>query len=135
MRSIHVVAALIHRNGRVLLDRRPPRGRHGGLWEFPGGKRERGESDQQALARELMEELGVRSKIGSEVARTDYQNAGLQITLVLYAAEIEDEPKAVEVDAIDWFELDALDTLPMPPADQPLLAAVRKLVGTLPGPS
>jgi 8-oxo-dGTP diphosphatase len=128
LRSIHVVAALIWRQGRVLLDRRSPGGRHAGLWEFPGGKRERGETDQQALARELWEELGVESKIGAEVARTDHTSDGKTITLVLYRAEIAGEPEAKEVEAIDWFELDSLESLPMPPADRPLIRAVRQVV-------
>jgi 8-oxo-dGTP diphosphatase len=127
VRSIHVVAALIWRQGRVLLDRRPPGGRHAGLWEFPGGKRERGETDQQALARELWEELGVESRIGPEVARTEHTSDGASITLVLYRAEITGEPTAREVEAIEWYELDALETLPMPPADRPLIRAVRQL--------
>jgi len=127
VRSIHVVAALIRREGKVLLDRRPPGGRHAGLWEFPGGKREPGETDEQALARELFEELGVESTIGPEVARAEHDGADVQITLVLYLAEIRGVPVAVEVDAIEWFDLAALESLPMPPADRPLLEAVRRM--------
>jgi 8-oxo-dGTP diphosphatase len=127
VRSIHVVAALIQRGSKVLLDRRPLGGRHGGLWEFPGGKREPGETDQEALARELFEELGVAATIGPEVARAEHGDADVRITLVLYRAEIEGEPEAKDVEAIDWFDVDALDALAMPPADLPLVAAVRAL--------
>ena len=127
MRQIHVVAALIRRRGKVLLDRRPPGGRHAGLWEFPGGKREPGETDEQALARELFEELGVESTIGAEVARSR-NLADVDITLVLYQAEIRGEPVAKEVDAVEWFDPQALASLPMPPADKPLLEAVLRLL-------
>jgi mutator protein MutT len=124
VRTLHVVAALIRRRGKVLLDRRPPGGRHAGLWEFPGGKREPGETDEQALARELFEELGVESVVGAEVARTEHEGDGVRLTLVLYRAEISGEPSAKEVDAVEWFEPAALAALPMPPADKPLIRAV-----------
>jgi mutator protein MutT len=127
VRQIHVVAALIERRGQVLLDRRPPGGRHAGLWEFPGGKREPGETDEQALERELFEELGVASTIGPEVARSR-NLADVDITLVLYRAEIQGEPTAKEVDAVEWFDPWALASLPMPPADKPLLEAVLRLL-------
>ncbi len=129
MRSIHVVAALIVRQGKVLLDRRPPGGRHAGLWEFPGGKLEKGETEPEALARELLEELGVASRIGPEVARTEHAGEGIVITLVLYRAEIEGEPYAREVDEIAWYDLATIDNLPMPPADRPLVRAVQRLMG------
>lgn len=77
-----------------------------------------------------MEELGVSSKIGVEVARTEHTGDGITITLVLYAAEIEGEPTAREVDAIEWYEADELDALPTPPADRPLIRAVRNLVSS-----
>lgn len=128
MRSIHVVAALIRRDHLVLLDRRRPTGRHAGLWEFPGGKREPGETDEQALERELFEELGVESRIGAEVSRVLHAGDGVRLTLVLYRAEIIGEPMAKDVDAIEWFALDQLERLPMPPADRPLVAAVRALL-------
>lgn len=122
-RHLHVVAALITRGGRVLLDRRHE-GNHAGAWEFPGGKREPGESDRQALRRELWEELGVDATVGEEVARAEDGGADVDITLVLYEVRIHGEPHAVDVEAIAWFEPEALRGLTMPPADQPLLEAV-----------
>ncbi len=124
MQPIRVVAALIVREGRVLLDRRPDRGRHAGLWEFPGGKVDPGETDAEALARELREELGVEAVVGRSVGAADDG----AIALVLYAVALEGEPRSAEGQAIAWFEPSELEALPMPPADRPLIADVRVAV-------
>lgn len=125
-KRIHVVAALIEHDGHVLLDLRRESGEHGGLWEFPGGKREPGESDPDALARELLEELGVEAVVdGPAIAQVEHAGAEVDLTLVLYPVRIRGEPRALEVEAVQWFTLDALETLPMPPADRPLVKAVR----------
>lgn len=124
--SVHVVAALIERDDRILLDRR--KGGHlDGCWEFPGGKREPEESDEQALERELREELGVASRIGLEIGRVRYDYDDFELTLVLYAADIQGEPRAIGVSEIAWFERRKLRDLRMPPADVPLLDAVEHL--------
>lgn len=126
MRSIHVVAALIRQGDRILLDRRGPGGTLAGKWEFPGGKREAGETDEEALARELMEELGVASTIGPEVARVRHETPDLSMTLVLYAASIHGRPEARDVEEIGWFDVAEIDQLEMPPADRPLLEVVKR---------
>lgn len=119
-----MVAALIEDGDRVLLDRRPEGGHMAGLWEFPGGKREPGEDDRQALARELLEELGARATIGAEVARVTHAYEALEVTLVLYEARLLDAPRAAGVPEIRWFPRAALTGLPMPAADVPLVEAV-----------
>jgi mutator protein MutT len=68
---IEVVCAIVVDGDRVLLVQRPPGGRHGGLWEFPGGKVEAGETHAQALARELEEELGIAAEVGSRLAEAE----------------------------------------------------------------
>ena len=73
-----VVAAVIERDGKVLICRRRPGARHALKWEFPGGKVEPGESPRAALARELDEELGIRAAIGGEIASYPYQYPGRQ---------------------------------------------------------
>jgi len=125
-RNIHVVAALIERDGRVLLDRRRKGSHLEDRWALPGGKLEAGESDEAALVRELEEELGVKARIsGPEIARVHHAYEHFDIELVLYPVEIEDgEPRALEVAEIAWFELSRLRELPMPPADVPLIAAI-----------
>lgn len=122
--TLHVVAALIQEGDRVLLDRRHE-GPLAGHWEFPGGKVEVGETGKQALRRELFEELGVEASVGGEVARSTDVSRDVQITLVLYEAVLRGQPRAVDVEVIRWFSLDELDDLPMPPADRPLVEAIR----------
>jgi (d)CTP diphosphatase len=80
---IEVVCAVVVDADRILLVRRPPGGRHGDLWEFPGGKVEAGETHTQALARELEEELGIRADVGSRVAEAEDD----AIRLVAYRIE------------------------------------------------
>ena len=125
-RSIHVVAAYIQRDGRVLLDRRRKGSHLADTWEFPGGKREAGESDHQALIREIAEELGVAAEVsGPPVARVEHAYPEFDLTLVLYPVKIVGEPRAVDVAEIEWFDPGQLDALPMPPADRPLVDAIR----------
>ena len=100
-----VAAAVVFREGRVLLTQRPPGGDLGLLWEFPGGKIEPGESAEQALAREIREELGVRAAPGEQlgVHRHDYPN-GLRVEIVFVRCELETDrfmPGAA-VNAVRW---------------------------------
>lgn len=92
--AISVVAAVIERDGRILICRRAARDSHPLKWEFPGGKVRTGETPQAALIRELYEELGVRAEICEELARYRWQYPGAgPIELIFYRAELlEGEP-------------------------------------------
>ncbi len=82
-----VAAALRDSRGRYLLGRRPPSSMLGGLWEFPGGKVEPGETHAEALARELREELGVEARVGRRIAAVDHAYSHFSITLYVYLCE------------------------------------------------
>ncbi len=117
---MQVVAALLQgADGRVLLARRPEHKAHGGLWEFPGGKLEAGESLQQALARELMEELGIRIAVAQPWQRIDRRELCLH---VLQVRQWQGQPSGMEGQAVEWFEPAELYQLAqsggMPPADR-----------------
>lgn len=100
---VHVVAAAIQKNGRYLLGRRPSDGMLGGLWEFPGGKVESGESYEEALRRELHEELGVETRVGEHVISVDHAYTHLLVTIHLYRCEIvSGSARAIYHDAIKW---------------------------------
>jgi len=83
-----IVAGVIERNGRVLIGRRPGRGLLGGLWEFPGGKREPGETDEAALTREIHEELGLKVAVEAPIATVQHAYSHFTITLRLYGCRI-----------------------------------------------
>lgn len=99
-----VVAAVIEREGRVLIGQRKPSGRHALKWEFPGGKVEPGEAPEAALIRELGEELAIRARIGGEITRYEYQYPGrARILLIFYrVTEFEGEPRNLDFQQLQW---------------------------------
>ncbi len=125
-KQFRVVAALIRKDGKVLLTQRWP-GRHLGLtWEFPGGKVEEGEDDREALERELKEELGVTAKIGSCCFETRHGYGAREVHLLIFRCKLlEGTPRALDVKAMEWADLATLAERKFPPAD---LLFVQELV-------
>lgn len=120
-----VAAALTHGDGRILLQQRPVGKQHAGLWEFPGGKVEPGETPEQALVRELAEELTIQ--VDPAALEPLAFASAAPIVLLLYrcrrwAGTVVTSDGA----AWRWCAPDMLDELPMPPADRHLLAALRR---------
>lgn len=112
-----VVAAVIERDNRVLVAQRPVEKRHGGLWEFPGGKVEDDESDFEALQRELEEELGLRvTAVSSPVA--SLQDAGSKFLIVFVPVVVHGEPECREHAAIRWARWSELQAMPLAPTDR-----------------
>ncbi len=103
---IVVVAALIERNGKILVGQRKKNDRHGLKWEFPGGKVENGESPHAALKRELREELGIEATIGAEVIRYEYSYGGKPPIMLIFkrVREYTGEPFNYEFEQIRWIE-------------------------------
>lgn len=126
-RSIHVVAGVItDARGRILLNRRTENRDMAGLWEFPGGKREPGESSEQALARELHEELGIEAEIGDWLMDVPQLYPDKHLTLeVRHIRRWKGTPRGREGQAIAWVAPDKLSRYSMPPADLPVVAALR----------
>ena len=126
-----VAAALADREGRVLLQRRPPDRAMGGLWEFPGGKIEPDERPEAALVRELAEELGIEVDAAAlaPAAFASADNAGRHMLLLLYLCrEWRGEPRALDATKLAWVHPADMVGLPMPPADEPLIPLLEKLV-------
>lgn len=111
-----VLAAVIRRGDRYLLARRPRTKRHGGLWEFPGGKLEPGETWLDAARRELREELGVRvTRAGEPVYRRRDPASSFEIVFV--EVEIEGEARAMEHEELRWVAAAEMAGLELAPAD------------------
>jgi A/G-specific adenine glycosylase len=109
-----VTAAVIRREGRVLIARRPEGKLLGGLWEFPGGKREEGETLKACLRRELREELGVAVWVGREVGAFDHAYSHFRVTVHVFECSIRrGEPRAIESDEIRWARPRELAGYPM----------------------
>ncbi|HEY0335088.1 MAG TPA: Nudix family hydrolase [Stenotrophomonas sp.] len=127
-RSIHVVAGVIRdARGRILLTRRTESRDMPGLWEFPGGKREAGESSAQALARELHEELGIEAEVGDWLMEVPqlYPDKRLRLE-VRWIQAWHGTPRGREGQALTWVAPDQLARYSMPPADVPVVGALRQ---------
>lgn len=111
-----VVAAVVRRDGTVLLGRRPAHKRHGSMWEFPGGKVTPGESVDDAIARELREELDVAAvRVGETLFVASDAASGLRIQFI--GVEIRGTPRPIEHQELRWVEAGAVAELPLAPAD------------------
>lgn len=121
-------AALIDADGRILIAKRPPGGFLGGLWEFPGGKVEVGETPETALLRELREELSIdtwKSCLAPlTFASHSYPRFHLLMTLHV-CRKWKGQPAARAHSELKWVRARNLGKFPMPPADKPLLPILR----------
>jgi len=112
-----VIAAVVTRGTRFLACQRPSHKRHGGLWEFPGGKTEADESDFDAAARELREELGLHvASVGRELLAI--QDPGSPFLIAFLEVDIDGEPECREHEDLGWFTADELAALPLAPSDR-----------------
>ena len=126
-----VAVALVDADGRILLQQRPPGKSLAGLWEFPGGKIEPGETPEAALIRELAEELGMSVSTAC-LAPATFASAPLgdrHLLLLLFVCrKWEGTPRAIEASALTWVRPVQMHALPMPPADRPLIGLIEALV-------
>ncbi len=114
-----VTAAVLRRNGRVLITRRPAEGLLGGLWEFPGGKVRSGESLATSLRRELLEELGIGVRVGNRLATVQHTFTHFRITLHAFECELRcGAPRALQAAALKWVYPSQLGRYTMGKADR-----------------
>jgi 8-oxo-dGTP diphosphatase len=124
-----IVAAVIVVDGRVLACERSAPPEVAGRWEFPGGKVEPGETDEQALARECAEELGVRVEVGDRVGRDVPLAHGRAVLRVFAVTLLDGEvPRALEHASMRWLGVDEFGSVPWLPADAPIVAELPGLL-------
>ncbi len=127
-RIIDVVAALIWDGERFMACQRPAHKTRGLLWEFVGGKVERGETKAEALVRECREELDVKVVVGDVFTELVHEYPDMTIRLTLFNASIaEGEPKLLEHNDIKWITPTEIDTLEFCPADTEILKMIKEL--------
>ena len=127
-----VCVALIDGGGRVLLQKRRADSRHGGLWEFPGGKIEPGELGKSALVREIAEELGIAVALGDlqpQGESAELPDGDSPLVLILYSCtRWRGEPRCLDGEAIGWFSPGEAAMLAVPPLDRPFVERLPAIV-------
>ena len=120
LKTIRVAAAVICNEGKYLLGKRPEHKSQGGFWEFPGGKIEQDETAQEALARELVEELDARNvTVGSLVGASNYNYGAFIVHIEAYWVTCDlASLRNLEHEEINWFAPTAFDQITLAPADQ-----------------
>jgi 8-oxo-dGTP diphosphatase len=128
-----VAAVVVNRQGEVLIAQRPPGKWQAGRWEFPGGKLEAGENEEQAVKRELAEELGIRVDVAQRVTecRHDYGDRCVDMGLWLVLRH-DGEPKGLDGQALKWVTPAQLRLEDLLEADRPLLGALEAALGVGP---
>lgn len=122
--GVQVLAAVIQRQGRYLVCLRPRNKRHGGLWEFPGGKLEDGETLRDAARRELKEELGVElAAFGEQVF--SQRDADSPFLIHFVSLDVLGHPQPLEHEALRWVTVDELLQLPLAPSDHVFAESLR----------
>lgn len=126
-KHIDVVGAVIVRDGTILSAQRSPLMSLPGMWEFPGGKIEAGETAEQALRREMEEELLCKIEVGAHIETTSHEyDFGIVTLTTFYATLVANEPQVLEHSAIKWIPATELDTVAWAAADIP---TVRRVMG------
>jgi len=121
------VAVIWNGAGQILIDRRKPEGLLGGMWEFPGGKVELGETIPDCIQREIQEELGIEIEVGDRLIVVDHTYSHFHVTLnVHHCQHLSGEPQAIECDEIRWVELADLDNYPFPKANLQIIEALKR---------
>ena len=126
MKNIRVSAAVIHRDGKIFATQRGY-GEYKGKWEFPGGKREGGESGEEAMYREIREETDSKVEIEKLICTTDFDYPTFHLTMDVYLASlVEGKLTLLEHEDAKWVSLDSIDNLDWLPADWSVIDEIKK---------
>ncbi len=120
-----ICVGVVRKAGRILIDRRNDDGLLGGLWEFPGGKRRRGESRQACVRREVLEELGVRVRVGAPVATVRHAYSHFRVTIHAFECDwVSGRPRAIACAAWRWARPQDLGRYAFPAANRRIISAL-----------
>lgn len=121
------VAVIWNDQKQILIDRRRPEGILGGLWEFPGGKIEPGETIEDCIKREICEEIGIAIEVGEHLITIDYTYTHLRVTLTVHhCRHLTGIPQPLECDEIRWVTLDEIDQFTFPKANEQIIDVLRQ---------
>jgi mutator protein MutT len=124
---VRVTAAVIERDGKILITRRKKGGPFGQLWEFPGGKVEPGESCEECLKRELREELGIEARVGPYLCSSKHDYGHLKVELLAYRIEnYSGTMRLTDHDEARWVTPEELHRFEFPEADRPILEKLQE---------
>lgn len=120
------VAVIWNEQQQILIDRRRPEGTMGGLWEFPGGKVEPGETVEECIQREIYEELGINIEVKECLITIDHTYTHLRVTLTVHHCRLlQGIPQPLECDEVRWVSLDELEKFTFPEANAQIIAALK----------
>lgn len=120
------VAVIINDQGQFLIDRRPSEGLLGGLWEFPGGKIEAGETAEACIVREVQEEIGIAIKVTRPLITLDHAYTHFKVTLHVYICQyVAGDPQAIACEEVRWVTLAEMVQYPFPKANSKIIAALQ----------
>lgn len=127
-KKIEVSAAVIYRNGKTYIQQRPQKGLMGGLWEFPGGKIEKGESPEDCLKREIAEELGVQIKINEKIMTIKHSYTQFRVTLHVFNCTLKSgRIRATSCDQWKWVSPKNINKYPFPAANVKILNHLKNI--------
>ena len=137
MKPLHVaVGVILDAQCRILITRRAAHSHQGGLWEFPGGKIETGESLVQALSRELLEELGIVITVAEPLLQIPHDYSDKSVLLdVCVVRGFSGQAQGLEGQPLRWVSAEELSSYPFPDANGPIVQAVTELLNSSPQPS
>jgi 8-oxo-dGTP diphosphatase len=120
------VAVIWSPSGQIIIDKRKAGGSMGGLWEFPGGKIEAGETVAECIVREIREELGIEIAVGEHLISIDHTYAAFHLTLIVHHCQhISGIPQPIESDEVRWVNVSDLDSYEFPAANVEIVNAIK----------